>query len=119
MNWIEADLENGSPWPLVGQTFGCVVVTNYLHRPLFPRLIDSVAADGVLLYETFSAGHEQFGRPSCADFLLDRGELFTAFASALTIAAFEEGEVAVPRAAVVQRIVAVGRSRAPAPLPPS
>jgi len=30
-----ADLENG-PWPFAGRSFGAVVVTNYLWRPLFP-----------------------------------------------------------------------------------
>ena len=32
---IETDLENG-PFPLAGRSFAAVVVTNYLHRPLFP-----------------------------------------------------------------------------------
>ncbi|MBX9817707.1 MAG: class I SAM-dependent methyltransferase, partial [Burkholderiaceae bacterium] len=50
-----ADIENG-PWPLMHdvspQQFGAVVVTNYLWRPLFPTLLDSVAPGGWLLYET-------------------------------------------------------------------
>src|SRR6185436_2414515 len=39
--FIQADLEDGSPWPLAGeysQRFEGIVVTNYLHRPLFPTL---------------------------------------------------------------------------------
>src|SRR5262245_2794033 len=60
---IQADLENGSPWPLPGRTFGGVIVTNYLHRPLFPVLVDSVEPGGVLLYETFMEGNERFGHP--------------------------------------------------------
>ena len=39
---IEADLEDGSPWPLVGRRFGAIVVTNYLHRPLFPALFEAL-----------------------------------------------------------------------------
>src|SRR5690349_9687931 len=33
-----ADLEGG-PWPYGGQFFSAIVVTNYLHRPLFPYLV--------------------------------------------------------------------------------
>ena len=35
---IDADIENG-PWPLAGQNFDAVVVTNYLWRPLWPRIL--------------------------------------------------------------------------------
>ena len=49
---IEADIENG-PWPLPGECFDAVVVTNYLWRPLVPRILDAVGPGGVLLYETF------------------------------------------------------------------
>ena len=35
---IEADLEGG-PWPLPDRRFGAVIVTNYLWRPLFPRIL--------------------------------------------------------------------------------
>ncbi|MGH6720305.1 MAG: class I SAM-dependent methyltransferase, partial [Alphaproteobacteria bacterium] len=45
---VEADLEAG-PWPFPGRGFAGVVVTNYLHRPLFPHLIGAVAPGGVLL----------------------------------------------------------------------
>src|SRR5690349_7405795 len=38
---IQADLEDGSPWPLPGRRFAGVVVTYYLHRPLLPALIDA------------------------------------------------------------------------------
>ena len=72
---IEADLENGSPWPLAGRRFAAVVVANYLWRPLFPQLLDSLDAGGVLLYETFALGNEAFGRPRNPDHLLERGEL--------------------------------------------
>ncbi len=39
MHFVQADLEDGSPWPFGGQRFGGIVVTNYLHRPLFPELV--------------------------------------------------------------------------------
>jgi hypothetical protein len=60
----------------------------------------------VLLYETFMAGNERYGRPSNPDFLLRPGELLEAF-GALTIVAFEQGMVERPKKAVVQRLCAV------------
>ncbi|MBC7951093.1 MAG: class I SAM-dependent methyltransferase [Rhodospirillaceae bacterium] len=101
---IAADLENGSPWPLAGHRFAGVVVTNYLWRPLFPALLDSLADDGVLIYETFAQGNERFGSPRNPDFLLARGELLRVTAG-LTVVAYEDG--VVEDRAVVQRICAV------------
>jgi SAM-dependent methyltransferase len=66
---IEADIEAG-PWPLAGRSFDAVVVTNYLWRPLLPRIVQSVAPGGVLIYETFAQGNETVGKPSRPDFLL-------------------------------------------------
>lgn len=110
---VAADLEAGL-WPLGAQRFDGIVVTNYLHRPLFPRLAEALEDGGVLIYETFMQGNERFGRPSNPDFLLRPGELLEAFA-ALTIVAFEQGEVALPKPAAVQRLCAV-RGGAPARL---
>jgi SAM-dependent methyltransferase len=108
---MEADLE-AAPWPLAGRQFDAVVVTNYLHRALLPHLIDAVAVDGVLLYETFARGNEVYGRPSNPAFLLAPGELLAAVAGRLTVVAFEQGVVAVDHPAVVQRIAAVGAGQA-------
>ena len=114
----DIDLESGAAWPLGGGYDG-IVVTNYLHRPLFPAIERALAVDGVLIYETFAVGNERFGRPSNPDFLLRPGELLAAFAG-LTVIAFEQGEIAVPRAAVIQRIAAIagplGRLPEPADL---
>ena len=104
--FLQADLENGSPWPFAGDRFGAIVVSNYLHRPLFPVIIESLAAGGVLIYETFMAGNEKFGRPRNPDFLLRPGELLRAF-SALTVVAFEQGVVQRPKPAALQRLCAV------------
>lgn len=101
----QIDLENGAPWPL-GEGYDGIVVTDYLHRLLLPAMVRALAPSGVLIYETFALGNERFGRPRNPDFLLRPGELPEAFA-ALTVVAFEQGEVARPRPAVVQRIAAI------------
>ncbi|HKW52796.1 MAG TPA: methyltransferase domain-containing protein [Stellaceae bacterium] len=103
---IEADLEDGGPWRL-GHGYDGIVVTNYLHRPLLPALAAALAPGGALIYETFMAGNERFGRPANPDFLLLPGELLAAFIDRLTVAAFEQGRVTAPRPAVIQRIAAV------------
>ncbi|HEX7249576.1 MAG TPA: class I SAM-dependent methyltransferase [Burkholderiales bacterium] len=108
IRFVKADLENGSPWPLGEQRFGAIVVTNYLHRPLFARIREALAEGGVLIYETFMAGNERFGRPSNPEFLLKPGELRAAFAG-LQELGFEEGEVERPKPAMVQRICALKR----------
>ncbi len=105
---IEADLEGGAPWPLGERRFAGIVVTNYLHRPLLPMIAAALLPGGVLLYETFGIGNERFGRPSNPDFLLRAGELLDfAQAEGLVVRAYHCGEVAEPRPAVLQRVVAV------------
>lgn len=104
---LYADLEDGAPWPFGGRRFAAVVVFNYLHRPLFPHLAAALAGGGVLIYETFAAGNERFGRPSNPHFLLRPGELLDAFGPLLGIVAFEQGRVARPKAAVIQRLCAL------------
>ncbi len=103
---IEADLEDGSPWPLGPRRFEAVVVANYLHRPVLPAIVGAVAPGGVLLYETFAQGNEKFGKPSNPDFLLKPGELLDAVTGTLRVLAFEDLIVDEPKPAVVQRICA-------------
>jgi SAM-dependent methyltransferase len=111
---ITADIESG-PWPLTLTTdsaaprqFGLVVVTNYLWRPLWPHILDSVASGGVLIYETFAAGNETVGRPSRPDFLLQAGELLRVCAD-WDVVAYENGTLAAP-ARFVQRIAAIRKA---------
>lgn len=111
---VELDLETGAPWPLGGGYDG-IVATNYLHRPLFSAIADALAPSGILIYETFARGNERLGRPANPDFLLEPGELLRTF-SMLTPIAFEQGEVSVPRPAVIQRIAAA--KGPPSRLPP-
>ena len=103
---VQADLEDGSPWPLPGRTFGAVVVTSYLHRPLFPALLDALAPGGVLLYETFMEGNERFGEPSRPAFLLKDGELLDLARGRLSVTAYEARMISEPKMAMVQRIAA-------------
>ena len=106
IHFVKTDLEDGSPWPWPGKRFTAIVVANYLHRPLFPVLEQSLDEGGVLIYETFMVGNERYGRPSNPDFLLRPGELLEAF-GALTVAGFEQGLVEHEKKALVQRICAI------------
>lgn len=108
---VEADIENG-PWPFGERRFDAVVVTNYLWRPLFPRLLAAVAPGGVLLHETFAQGNETVGKPSRPDFLLAPGELLGAYPG-LRVVAFEDGFLDGPPR-FVQRIAAVREAAGPA-----
>jgi SAM-dependent methyltransferase len=105
VRFVQADLEQGD-WPFARERFAAIVVTNYLHRALLPALAASLGPDGVLLYETFMAGNERYGRPSNPRFLLHPGELWQAFGARLHVLAFEQGRVARPKPAVMQRLCA-------------
>ncbi len=115
---LQADIESGD-WPCGAQRFAGIVVANYLHRPLFARLVDALDEGGVLIYETFMLGNERFGRPSNPAFLLRPDELLEVFGKQLHVVAFEQGEVAQPKPAAVQRLCAVKGGRPARPLPPA
>ena len=110
---VEADLE-GAPWPFGDRRFGAVIVANYLHRPLLPVLRSAIEPGGVVIYETFAVGNQRFGKPSSPAYLLQPGELLSWARPDLQVVAYEHGEIASPRAAVVQRLAAV-RDADPAP----
>lgn len=101
------DLE-GATWPLAGQEFDGIVVTNYLWRPRLPELLAMLAPGGVLIYETFMLGNADYGKPSNPDFLLLPGELRgIARDAGLREIAFAEGYVETPKPAVRQAICAI------------
>ena len=105
---IEADLEDGSPWPLGARRFDAIVVVNYLHRDLFAQLIASLNPGGVLMYETFARGNEDFTRPRNPDHLLKSGELLVAVQGQLQVVAYEHGLVTnADITGVKQRLCAV------------
>ncbi len=85
------DLETGA-WPLAQDSFGVVVVTNYLWRPRFAELVACLEPGGLLIYETFAVGHARYGRPSRPDFLLQRDELFERLAPVADVIVFEQGD---------------------------
>lgn len=110
-----ADLEDAD-WPLpADERFDAVVVTNYLWRPRWLQLRQALADGGVLIYETFAAGNERFGKPSRSEFLLQPGDLLE-LACGWHVVAYEDGFLDAPPRSV-QRIVAVasgdGRRRYP------
>ena len=107
LDLLEADLEDGRAFPYIGQVFDGVLVVNYLWRPILADIIGCVADDGVLIYETFAVGQEQFGKPSNPDFLLKPEELLEAVRGRLHVIAYEHGMERRPER-VVQRICAVG-----------
>ncbi|MFZ6644548.1 class I SAM-dependent methyltransferase [Undibacterium sp. TJN25] len=110
---LHLDLESGPQgfdWPFEAQSLAAVVVTNYLHRPLFPSMLNSLQAGGVLIYETFAVGNAAFGRPANPDFLLADAELLRQMQSnpgvGMHIVSYEQGYAAHPKPAMVQRICA-------------
>ena len=127
---MTADLENGDPvfsgnGPLAGLTFQGIVVVNYLFRPLFEELLDALEPGGVLIYETFALGNEDFARPRNPDHLLKSGELLDLVQGRLQIIAYEHGRTQMAEIpGVKQRLVAINNlglssreDNEPAPLP--
>lgn len=111
---LQADLEGdgaGWDWPFAANRFAGIVVTNYLYRPLFPFILASLAPQGVLIYETFALGNAQYGKPTNLDFLLAPGELLDLMRIhqefSLRVVAYEDGYVAAPKPAMVQRICVI------------
>lgn len=114
---LEAVDSSASPdWPLTPRRFSGIVVTNYLYRPLLPDLLASLKEGGVLIYETFAEKNNLFGKPSNPAFLLVPGELLAlAYEASLRVIAFEDGYVALPKPAMVQRICLIRETAAQVP----
>jgi tellurite methyltransferase len=70
---VRVDLEAAPS--LERDAYALVVVFHYLHRPLFPALVASVAPGGLLLYETFTVEQAAVGKPRDPAHLLEHGEL--------------------------------------------
>jgi SAM-dependent methyltransferase len=114
---LQEDLEGGR-WSFAAERFDAIVCTNYLFRPRLDLLVACLAPGGLWLHETFAVGNARYGRPSNPAFLLRPGELAAvARRAGLHVLAFEDGYVAAPRPARVQRIAAVAAPFDPESLP--
>ena len=88
--------------PFYEQELDCIVVVNYLYRPLLPLLARSLRSGGILIYQTFMTGNHVYGRPRDPNFLLKPGELSETLRADLEQIDFFEGYVDTPKPAVIQ-----------------
>ncbi len=101
------EAEEGIFWPLCGETFDLVIVTNYLYRPRLKDIFGLVKVGGMIIYQTFAEGNARFGRPSNPNFLLRPQELLNIAQEDFDVLHFEQGDIEIPSPAHVQRIVAI------------
>jgi len=73
-------------------TYDAIVVCFYLHRPLFPWLVEALKPKGVLLYETFTIdNYLRYRHPRRWEFCLAQNELLR-LTSSLRVLSYDEGE---------------------------
>ena len=106
IEWLQHDLE-AQPWPFPDGEWQGVLVSNYLHRPLFPHLLAALAPGGALLYATFAFGGKGRLRPRNPHHLLMPGELLELARGPLRVVAYEDVEEGSPVAMRRQRLAAV------------
>jgi hypothetical protein len=74
------------------QEYDVIIVFFYLHRALFPALIESLKPNGVLLYETFLIdNYLRHHHPRRWEFCLAHNELLR-LTSTLRVLSYDEGE---------------------------
>jgi dihydroneopterin aldolase len=74
------------------KTYDAIVVCFYLHRPLFPWLVEALKPQGVLLYETFTIdNYVRYRHPRRWEFCLAQNELLR-LTSSLRVLSYDEGE---------------------------
>lgn len=71
---LERDVEVDPP---EASSFDIIVVSCFLHRPLFPALIAALRPRGLLFYQTFNEQKLTNSGPSNKEFLLTSGELLS------------------------------------------
>jgi dihydroneopterin aldolase len=72
--------------------YDAIVVCFYLHRPLFPWLVEALKPQGVLLYETFTIdNYVRYRHPRRWEFCLAQNELLRLTCS-LRVLSYDEGE---------------------------
>lgn len=95
LEWPDVPLETGA--------YHVITVFRFLHRPLFRAIEAALAPGGMLVYETYRVGQERFGRPRSRRFLLEPGELKSAFVS-LEVLRYEEPDP--PQGPLTARLLA-------------
>jgi dihydroneopterin aldolase len=74
------------------KTYDVILVSFYLHRPLFPWMIEALKPHGVLLYETFTIeNYVRRRHPRRWEFCLAQNELLR-LTSVLRVLSYDEGE---------------------------
>ena len=51
---LNINFETKYNWPFKKNSIDVILVTNYLYRSLFNKILDTLKPNGILLYETFS-----------------------------------------------------------------
>jgi SAM-dependent methyltransferase len=106
---LRANLEAPAVIPLRERSCAAVLVFRYLHRPLAQEISRILAPGGLLLYETFTAAHVEFGYgPRNPDHLLKPGELPKLFPD-FEILECWEGVRDLPRPAALSQLLAQKR----------
>jgi SAM-dependent methyltransferase len=85
--FVQADLES---YPLPKRRYLLVVNIRYLDRSRWAALKESLRPDGRIIVETFLREQQRFGHPRNPAFLLEPGELRSAFQE-FEILSYEEG----------------------------
>ena len=99
------DLEKNNIWPF-NFKFDVVVVVNYLYRENFNNILNLVKLNGYLIYETFAAGNEKFGKPKNKKFLLKENELKKMIGNNFTIINYYSGKIYLPKISIKQHCIA-------------
>lgn len=87
---FERQTEERSEFPK--QAYDVIIVFFYLHRPLFPALLDALKPNGVFIYETFTVdNYIRHHHPRRREFCLAHNELLR-LASTLRVLSYDEGE---------------------------
>jgi SAM-dependent methyltransferase len=87
---LERTTEERPEFP--ANAYDVILVSFYLHRPLFPWLVDALKPKGVLLYETFTIeNYVRHRHPRRWEFCLAQNELLR-LTSSLRVLSYDEGE---------------------------
>ncbi len=72
---IDTDLRDVEMMPPKINSYDVVTVSQFLHRPTFHALCESLRVDGLLFYQTFTSEKVHQVGPTNPDFLLEKNEL--------------------------------------------